>query len=322
MEITGAGIPCAYARYSTFENNYLHGTGGIYLDDMSEYNLVDGNIIAGNATGSHGVLIAGPHNSIRKNAIYAPLSYGISLIADGVNRCDSNLVYNNTVFGCNRNLQITVDNTDTTICSIEHNRFSNNIFYASTSGTEITVDLRNANTTHNWMKADSCASSVTDNADDSSWGSNRFWYNDIFYDTRCAAYPLLVKFYRDTDCAMTLTLYQWSLYDIATMCYADSSWIFNLSNDPVITSITPAVTGYTSEWWVPCKCSGLFDKGIAVVDTIGTHVEALHTGYGWAKLVSAGLPDVGVYEKPSAAEPEPVPDYYDNKPPPKRPVLE
>ena len=312
--MTTAGIDCDYTRYSTFKNNYIRDavSGGIHLDSSSQWNLVEGNIIGrcgGAAYESSGILIAGSHNSIRKNVVYCPADIGIFVKSYASNACDSNLVYNNTVFGSGFALKIEIDNSTSESCLAEHSLFQNNIFMKST-GTyntyepQILIDLSDADSVNAWV--DTCR--VTTIIADLNWGSNTFVNNSIrrtsYYD-----YDGIVTLARYDGCGAAV--YPWGLYSDVQHA---TEWRGNFLRDPMLVSEDPDTDGLTSDWFHTCTCSWVIDRGAVVVDTIGTHVEALHTGYGWSILVSNGRPDIGAYEIPGGVSPDPVPPRYSKDP--------
>jgi len=89
-------------------NNYVapYWGGGIYLTSTTQHCLVDNNVIvrSGETTtkGKSGIYIAGSHNTVRRNAIYCPRNDGIGMKSSAFGglywACDSNMVYNNTIF--------------------------------------------------------------------------------------------------------------------------------------------------------------------------------------------------------------------------------
>jgi len=127
-----------------------------------------------------------------------------------------------------------------------------------------------------------------------------------------------VVYARDTDYGGTFT------YSVPEINADDATaWLNNIWSDPVLLFRDPMSEGLaTSNWWYPCECSGVWNAGVVVDDTIGAHVDSLYPGYGWDTLVYYdGAPDIGAYQKPAEADPDPVPDRYDTKPDP-RPVID
>ena len=295
-------------------NNVIdnHYGGGIYINENSEYNLVEGNIIshAGDSTTypKPGLQLSGVNNTVRANVFYNPSDVAIDCDAGpGVispSSCAYNLIYNNTIFGSGGGIgfRFYVKNTGAPDVVTEHNKFANNIVYKNRgtygekANVELALDLYHANEAHNWVDEQ-----YPNEPNRTNYGGNII-QNNIIRDENASANPMDDQtIFFGQDAHVGGGTIKWSLNQLQNVTIYPligdpEAWLNNIGVDPMFISENPDDPEHVNDWWCLQDGSPAINAGVVVDDTNGAHVNTIQPGYGWSNLIYNGLPDIGACE--------------------------
>jgi hypothetical protein len=308
--------------------------GGLYLNDDTEYCLIEGNYFLRTgesiAYPKEAIQLSGNHITIRKNIFHTPFNVPLSVASQPtgaggpVRLAHHNYIYNNTASEC-RDVLMRIHQTSGVV---QYNVFTNNLLYYPVNEDYGPNPWRTF-----WIAPGSSGWGIGNATSD--WGYNT-WLNNCMYPGRSdpqsavsvegigeyqvstlnASYPAHFSGNIQVDPQMFSANIETLTTNAASPLYrvGIAPWSGNLGGTH---GIGEPDTCYGDWGWYKIKAaSPCRDAGVAVSDPNGSYVRGTNANWGWSNLTYQGsAPDIGAYEYVVAAGCTvyiTAPTYWDN----------